>query len=336
MKNIFFSQAFLLPLWYPLMSIQEMAKKDIHKVMLEDEPYVCYKNNLEKYILHSDQCPHLGASLSKGWVNEKGNIQCPYHGFEFCDGKFCQIPDPGRKINSPHTFTPKTILPLFPTSVMSDMVFVYPKLNSIPPQDPFFPPEEYEPEFHSISGQRVINTQCQQVVENLLDMLHISYVHSFGNRNTPLPYHIKYEDLSSLSGKTVFLYKPHDNTISNKIGNSAIVKVENEFHLPTNTVTRVTAGGLVKTVFTRALPIGKKKTILFWKIYRNFWVDPNTSRFSWLGDVLLRYLMNKTLDEDMEILKNVYPLIPSKICTRYDITIREYRKKLASFYPEEQ
>jgi hypothetical protein len=43
-----------------------------------------------------------------------------------------------------------------------------------------------------------------------------------------------------------------------------VVMVENEFHLPSTTVTRVITGKFVKTVVTRALPQENGSTKLFW------------------------------------------------------------------------
>jgi hypothetical protein len=74
-------------------------------------------------------------------------------------------------------------------------------------------------------------------VENLLDMLHISYVHSFGNMDMPLARNIRYIDINEYAGKTAFEYSPNRNTISNKVGKTNVVSVENEFYLPTTTLT---------------------------------------------------------------------------------------------------
>lgn len=36
-----------------------------------------------KYFAANDACPHAGASLSQGWVNEKGEVLCPFHRYTF-------------------------------------------------------------------------------------------------------------------------------------------------------------------------------------------------------------------------------------------------------------
>jgi phenylpropionate dioxygenase-like ring-hydroxylating dioxygenase large terminal subunit len=165
-----------MPFWYPILPKRELHKKKIHNLMFMDEPYVCYKNNNKSYIIHSDICPHQGASLSKtGWVNENGNLQCGYHGFEFCDGNFCKIPDPSK---NPNYFRSKINMKTFPTIENNDFLFFQPIIDSNL-SEIFYPPEEYDSNFRAVDGYRIINNNYLSVCENLLDMLHISYVHSF-------------------------------------------------------------------------------------------------------------------------------------------------------------
>lgn len=316
----------ILPLWYPVIPKSSLDGKKLSKIEFCETPFVCYKKN-NSFIMHSDICPHQGASLSKGWISDSGNVQCPYHGFEFCSGMFCKIPDPKKNISY---FTSKTILPSFKTAILDDILFVNSN-QSANIKDIFFPPEEYDDRFIGVSGSRFIDKDAHLVVENLLDMLHISYVHSFGSRQTPLPFKIVYQNISDTSGRTVFKYDANQNTISNKVGGNTSVIVENEFHLPSNTITRVSVNNIIKTVFTRTVPISKNKSILFWKIYRNFWIDPHYPFFNFLGNVIIKFLMEKTINEDVAILKNVYDSFENSITTKYDITIREFQKKYNGF-----
>jgi hypothetical protein len=105
------------------------------------------------------------------------------------------------------------------------------------------------------------------------------------------------------------------------------VIVENEFFLPSTTVTRVKTGKYVKTVVTKALPHGFGKTTLFWELHRNFGIDPLG-----IGDYFLQILMEKTLDEDVSILKKIYPENRvGPIRTKYDVTIKSFRKAIEQF-----
>jgi hypothetical protein len=139
--------------------------------------------------------------------------------------------------------------------------------------------------FRKITGEIRIQQDSDLVTENVLDMLHISYVHSFGNRATPLPSNIHFTRLDAYSGRTFFEYVAGDTSISRVLGSADRVVVENEYYLPSTTVTRVVAGDLVKTVMTRALRVSNRETVLFWTVYRNFWNSNAIEDF--LGDKLL-------------------------------------------------
>ena len=57
------------------------------------------------------------------------------------------------------------------------------------------------------------------ITENVLDMMHISYVHSFGNQMSPIPYDIIYDESNDYAGKTTFYYNAGPTSMSSLIGN---------------------------------------------------------------------------------------------------------------------
>lgn len=312
----------LLPFWYPILVANSVVKNPI-KINILPEPLVVYKSN-QNFTIHSDICPHQRASFSHGWVNKEGNIQCPYHGFEFCNGKFWKIPNPADKKLKPisngfQLFT-------YPNIVKDNLLFMTNNSQDII-SEIYYPPEEYNNSFVSVDGFYRFPSNYIPIIENLLDMLHISYIHSFGSSKTPLPKKQTFEYINTYHGRSTFEYIPNSNSMGRKVGNVKTVTVQNEFILPTNTVTRVYAGSTIKTVFTRCIPISENETILYWKLYRNFWIHP-------FGDIFIKYLMKKTLKEDYDIIKKCYPRTPNlktKIHTKYDKTIMEFRKTIDSF-----
>ena len=46
------------------------------------------------YSAIDDLCPHMGASLGAGQVDEEGKVSCPWHAWRFdvCDGTWCDNP----------------------------------------------------------------------------------------------------------------------------------------------------------------------------------------------------------------------------------------------------
>lgn len=47
-----------------------------------------------EYFAIDDLCPHQGASLGAGYLDEEGAVSCPWHAWRFCvtDGKWCDNP----------------------------------------------------------------------------------------------------------------------------------------------------------------------------------------------------------------------------------------------------
>jgi nitrite reductase (NADH) small subunit/3-phenylpropionate/trans-cinnamate dioxygenase ferredoxin subunit len=47
-----------------------------------------------KYLAIDDLCPHMGASLGAGYLDEEGVVTCPWHAWRFsaCDGKWVDNP----------------------------------------------------------------------------------------------------------------------------------------------------------------------------------------------------------------------------------------------------
>ena len=47
-----------------------------------------------EYFAIDDLCPHQGASLGAGELDETGAVACPWHAWRFCvaDGKWCDNP----------------------------------------------------------------------------------------------------------------------------------------------------------------------------------------------------------------------------------------------------
>jgi nitrite reductase (NADH) small subunit/3-phenylpropionate/trans-cinnamate dioxygenase ferredoxin subunit len=47
-----------------------------------------------RYLAIDDLCPHMGASLGGGYLDDEGVVTCPWHAWRFCvrDGKWADNP----------------------------------------------------------------------------------------------------------------------------------------------------------------------------------------------------------------------------------------------------
>ena len=305
------------------------VSKRLHRLIFNDYPICLYRDQNQELVAISDICLHRGAALSYGKLLDNNCLQCPYHGWEYKKGIVESIPgDPATKKNFG--------VPNFEIKEMNNDVYLCPTfdLNSqsgiLSENNIFIPPEANDSNFVRISGRRHIKRTNSLVTENVLDMMHISYVHSFGNQISPVPFEINYEDLSSFAGKTTFHYTAGPTSMSSLFANVKYVKVENEFHLPDTTVTRVFAGPIVKTIITHCYPIGKNESILHYDLYRNFLTSP-------IVDPLFYKQMDITLQEDVNILNGIYDnYIKGFMNTKFDITQLKYREKVKKQFVNEK
>jgi nitrite reductase/ring-hydroxylating ferredoxin subunit len=51
-------------------------------------------NQAGRYLAIDDLCPHMGASLGGGYLDEEGVVTCPWHAWRFnaCNGKWADNP----------------------------------------------------------------------------------------------------------------------------------------------------------------------------------------------------------------------------------------------------
>src|SRR5260370_18103618 len=81
--------------WLPVCTSMQLPKADSDPLRLRllGEPLVAFRNSAgQPGVLH-EHCPHRGASLALGRV-EEGGIRCLYHGWKFAtDGKTLDIPN---------------------------------------------------------------------------------------------------------------------------------------------------------------------------------------------------------------------------------------------------
>ena len=315
--------------WLPLCRTSDLMY-NVHNVEVFSKSVDVAKNlRTSTYEVFDDKCPHRGAKLSCGILDvNKGSIRCPYHGMKFdledgtCTG-FLGDYDPTKTKAKLH----KHESHLFDSLVWSYLgegeppEFVADKLQEFV--------ADREEDFSSIYGQRDIDCNMFEVEENLLDICHINFVHSWGN-----PESLPTNTIKSPRG-SFFFYKYGKNSLAKWLDNNGkdYVDVYNGFAEPLSTLSRVGFSTLsrvgfgsnfTKSVRVHLLPLDENKTRMFWGLHRNF------MKASWM-DVVFRFLMERTIDEDKAILENMASR-DKQMLTEFDWVIVQYRKYLASHF----
>jgi phenylpropionate dioxygenase-like ring-hydroxylating dioxygenase large terminal subunit len=318
--------------WYVIGTPSDFSTDQPKKVTVWNKNYVVWRNSEGQYSALDDVCSHKGASLAGGYL-QNASIVCPYHGYEFdANGTLQKVPG--------ICFQPSPVQNLAKFDVVEKHGWVYlntfsdlvPEESRATMHENIFVEEEalhkedtYDP-FSVVYLDMDFNCYSRILSENSLDVMHIGFVHTFGNRKNPAPTEIYPPRLEGPHHfKTSYMYEAGERSLARKIFKVKDLIIENEFILPHTTVARVIFGQYVSTVITFALPISENKSKLFVKTYRNFWQNP-------MGDKLSYDLMYQTMLQDKAIVENIHPLFEDgKFNMRFDKlqnTYKTFYKKL--------
>jgi len=284
--------------WYVVGIDSEFTINKPEKITVWNKNYVVWKTIDGSYVALDDVCSHKSASLSQGKIcNNK--IVCPYHGYEFNEtGTLTTIPG----IN----FHPSPIFFLSKYKIVEKNGWVYLNTYSdirVNSTDDSVKTNLFEEEVSRNDSVVFLKMdfKCYSriLTENSLDIMHIGFVHTFGNTKNPAPVE-EYPPkmVAPHHFKTSYKYESGHDSLARKCFTVSNLTVENEFILPHTTVARIIFGNYVNTVVTFALPVTEEKSILFVKTYRNFWKNG-------LGDRIFRNMMYKTMLQDRIVIESI-------------------------------
>jgi phenylpropionate dioxygenase-like ring-hydroxylating dioxygenase large terminal subunit len=295
--------------WYVIGEVNKVKKNTINKISIWGKNYAFWNNGTD-YFSVDDSCSHRGASLSIGKL-KNNNIVCPYHAYEFdISGTLKVVPGLPNFQN-----TACQNLNTYPVVARNGWLYMnivsekFYKTNDIKIYDE---PESKNASFKSIFLNRNFKAYGRIVSENSLDVMHIGFVHTFGNTKSPAP---TKEVPPYLVGdfpfhyKTTYNYKSGKNSMVKKMFNMEDLLIENEFILPHTTIARVIFGNFVSTVMTFAQPLNVTHTRLFVKTYRNFWHSNDNSIFgkilNSIGDYFTTDMMSNTVMQDKAVVESI-------------------------------
>lgn len=158
--------------WYVVLESDEVRKGAVGVTRL-GEKMVFWRGEDGRVGAAIDRCPHRGAELGAGKVRA-GNLQCPFHGFEFDpSGKCTLIPANGRQGVIPSAMR----LTVYPTHEANGFIWIW--WGSRPPDDLAVPPffDDIDASFVWASARDLWNVHYSRVIENQLDVIHLPFIH---------------------------------------------------------------------------------------------------------------------------------------------------------------
>ncbi len=311
--------------WYACEFSSAITNKP-KRIPLLNQQFVMYRNSKQEVLAFLDQCPHRGAALSLGWV-ENDCIRCPYHGWNFqSDGLCIQIP-----ANQPGVSIP-TKARLYSYPVQEKYGFVWLFWGNLPenqrPPLPSFP-EVNNPALRSIQMEINCNAHYTRLLENFSDPAHSALVHanSFGSGMKEEPQLAEYKVHQEAWGATAsFNTKQHapkgffGKYLSRQ--NSPEINSIKAFYMPNINYFDVDRGKLL--MFVVHVPIDDCTTISKLIQFRSFLTHP------WL-DIVFRNQILKIYQEDKRIFESQSAKVPpndltEEISTPSDALLLAYRQ----------
>ncbi|MFC1878826.1 Rieske 2Fe-2S domain-containing protein [Chloroflexota bacterium] len=158
--------------WYVVLDSIQVGKKPIGVTRL-GEKLVFWRDTNRRVRCAFDRCPHRGVKLSLGKV-QSGNLQCPFHGFEFdSSGRCVLIPADGRTSQPPAAMR----LHSYPTHEAHGFIWIW---WGEQPLEELEPPLFFKNLGEDLSYGSVIdpwNAHYSRAIENQLDVAHLPFVH---------------------------------------------------------------------------------------------------------------------------------------------------------------
>ena len=156
-------------LWHPVAQSQEVVTAPL-PVQLLEQPLVLWRNAEGLVQAFNDRCPHRGARLSMGRV-ENNNLECPYHGWQFTSGGQCV------KVPAVPDFVPPPSQCVKSFEVQEAYGLVWVRLEPSDSQLPAFAAEADTYLRKVNCGPYDVAASAPRIIENFLDMSHFGFVH---------------------------------------------------------------------------------------------------------------------------------------------------------------
>ncbi|XP_062212753.1 protochlorophyllide-dependent translocon component 52, chloroplastic-like [Phragmites australis] len=169
--------------WYPLAPVCDLDPRAPHgKTVLGLSVVAWYDRGAGEWRVFDDACPHRLAPLSEGRIDDKGRLQCVYHGWCFDGAGSCKFIPQAPALGPPVHKNSKACVASYPCVVQNNILWFYPRAEAeykdvLQRKRPPYIAEIDDPEFVTVYGIRDLFYGYDVLVENLMDPAHVPYAH---------------------------------------------------------------------------------------------------------------------------------------------------------------
>ena len=169
---------FMRQFWHAVGCSNDLKPGRALPIRIMNEDYAVYRGTGGRAQIVAQRCPHRGALMHLGWV-ENDDIRCVYHGWKYdCTGQCNEAPA------EKEGFAQNVRLPVFPTAEAFGLIYGY----FGPGEPPAFPPYPESQGDGHIETWPVVDVPCNylQSFENSMDEVHVAFVHAPGGSHAKL------------------------------------------------------------------------------------------------------------------------------------------------------
>ena len=332
-------QPFLMNQWYVAAHAVELSHRPLARRIC-GVPLVFWRRQDKRVVAIDDRCPHRRYPLSKGDL-VGDDIQCAYHGIRFGpDGHCTHIP---AQSEIPAGFASRA----YPVVEKTALVYVW--MGEAEKADESLIPDFFEnsgPGWKAMPDYLHIDANWQIVVDNLLDLTHLTFVHkttlaSPGIQENPLSVTVEGDRVLARREMRNVDPAPIFHTMRKFEGN--IDRFQNiTFILPSHVHIKVeaTPAGVHDdphrvhhVVLNHLTPETERATHYFWSISRRIRIeDPQVSD-------LLHRMNKRAFDEDVGVLRDQQRMLDSDtsplVNLAADKAVNEARRIIRRKFAEE-
>src|SRR5215471_9739039 len=169
---------FMRQFWHAIHRAQDLPAGQAKPIRIMSEDYVLYRGASGTPQVIDYRCPHRGAPMHLGWVEDDA-IRCVYHGWKYdCTGQ-C-VEQPAEEAG----FARKVRIGTYPTREYLGLIFAYFGAGE-PPPFPHFSHRTTEGLIQVWNMERVPCNYLQSF-ENSMDEVHVAFTHQPGGSHAKL------------------------------------------------------------------------------------------------------------------------------------------------------
>jgi phenylpropionate dioxygenase-like ring-hydroxylating dioxygenase large terminal subunit len=178
--------------WYAVACLKDLdPRRPFAFTLLDQDLVLWWDGGAGQWRAFADVCPHRLVPLSEGRINERGELECPYHGWSFDgEGRCTAIPQAPEAVAATACASARSRCRAYATATAQGLLFVFAGEAAASAAVPLpLVPLLEEPGWLVQDTFRDLPMDALTLLENVLDVSHVPFTHhrTVGRRDNAAP-----------------------------------------------------------------------------------------------------------------------------------------------------